>query len=318
MVLLRDGLILAVVGVLALPAAAPASETIGQNGTPVGCSDDLAYVQAAEAPGTPRYTPSSYGVITSWTGMTAGTPSTLQLLIAKPDPASGPHNFVIVRRDAVRTLAALNALNSFSGLRIPIEAGERLGMYVPSQIAGGYCEFAGSSGDSLRFPLAGGNPPDNTSIDFSQEAIQQRLNASAVVEPDTDRDVFGDETQDNCVGTAGQFNGCPNTFTIGKVKQKGTKPKVKVSATLPGAGTLKAGSPSDPALAAASAKTSLKPVTQALTAKTQQQVTLTLKLSKSAKRKLADKGKLKLQVKLSYTPTGGPAGSQTAKAKLKS
>jgi hypothetical protein len=145
----------------------------------------------------------------------------------------------------------------------------------------------------------------------------QQLDVSAALEPDSDLDGFGDETQDNCVGTAGPFDGCPSTVTVDKLRQKGTKPKVKATVTVPGQGTLKAGSPNDPALAAAAAN-SVKPISQTLSAKTRQQLTLTLKLTKSANRKLAKKGRLKLQVKLVYTPTGGPAASQAGKVKLKS
>jgi hypothetical protein len=309
-------------GVLVLARAAPASaaQVIGQNGPVNGCGTDQAYTMtAAEAPGSTSYSPSSYGVITSWTGMADATGGgTLRLLIMKPDPGTGPNNFIVVHKDQVRTLTQASALNTFTGIRIPIEAAERLGLYVPpTQPFTGDCDFgSGVIGNSIRWPNAGGDPPENTSIDFPN-SFDANLNASAVVEPDTDRDVFGDETQDKCLGTPGQFNGCPNTVAIGKVKQKGTKPKIKVSVTVPGPGTLRAGSPNDPALAAAAA-IRLKAVTQAFTATTAQQVTLTLKLTKSAKRKLADKGKLKVKIKLSYTPTGGPAGSQTAKAKLKS
>jgi ABC-type Na+ efflux pump permease subunit len=103
---------------------------------------------------------------------------------------------------------------------------------------------------------------------------------------------------------------------LDKLKQKGTK--VKVTATVPGAGTVKAGSPSDPSLARVSAvaKKSLKPVSQTVTSTSTQQVVLTLKLTKSAKRKLASKGKLKVKVKVIYTPSGGPSGSQTKTVKL--
>ena len=105
-------------------------------------------------------------------------------------------------------------------------------------------------------------------------------------------DVYGDETQDKCVGTAGGFNGCPNKFALGK--PKGKKGKVKVTATVPGAGTLSAGSASDQALAkAAKSRRQLKRVTRNLTSTTKQKVTLTLKLTKAAQRKLAENGNLK-------------------------
>jgi hypothetical protein len=36
----------------------------------------------------------------------------------------------------------------------------------------------------------------------------QRVNVSATLEPDADADGFGDETQDQCVGSAGPQSGC--------------------------------------------------------------------------------------------------------------
>jgi hypothetical protein len=106
--------------------------------------------------------------------------------------------------------------------------------------------------------------------------------------------------------------------TLDSAKQKGKKPKIKVTTTVPGAGTLQAGSANDASLASASGGTSLKAVSQAITATSRQQLILTLKLTKSARKKLASKGRLKTQVKVVYTPTGGPPGSQTRKVKLKS
>jgi hypothetical protein len=139
---------------------------------------------------------------------------------------------------------------------------------------------------------------------------------SGSVEPDSDSDGFGDETQDKCLGTAGTANGCPSAVTIDRLKQKGDT-RVKVTATVPGPGTLKVGSASDPALASEAAR-GLKAVTQTLSSTSKQQVSLRLKLTKSAIRSLKDAGKLKLKVKAVYTPPGGPAGSQTKKKMLKS
>jgi len=139
----------------------------------------------------------------------------------------------------------------------------------------------------------------------------------AKIETDADHDNFGDESQDKCVGTPGQYSGCPNTFGLGKAKAKGTK--VKLAVNIPGSGRLKAGSASDAGLAAA-AKSSpaLKRVTKTITSTNQQQVTLTLKLSKSGRAQLASAGKLKLKIKVLYTPPGGPSATKTTKAKLSS
>jgi hypothetical protein len=317
-VLPKGTIVVTLAGALALafPGAAPAVETIGQTSEAFFCSQDTAYVQKTLAAG-PSYSPSAYGVITSWSAIGNPIPDqSMKLLVLRPD---GGTQFSIVARDTTaRVFTNLNALNTFTGLRVPIEPSQRLGLYLPPGSDSGPCEFmTGNAGDVVGFLSTPVEPPDNAPFAYSGNDSPRRLNAQAAVEPDTDRDVFGDETQDKCVGTPGQFNGCPNTVTIGKLKQKGDK-KVKVTATVPGTGTLKVGSASDPALASAAAKKSIKAVTKNLTTTTKQQIKLTLKLTKSAIGKLDDQGKLKLKVKAVYTPVGGPPGSQTKKKKLRS
>ena len=46
-------------------------------------------------------------------------------------------------------------------------------------------------------------------------------------------------------------------------------------------------------------------------------IVVTLKLTKKAKRKLNEKGKIKINAQITFTPTGGTANSQTAKLKIK-
>jgi hypothetical protein len=198
--------------------------------------------------------------------------------------------------------------------RLPVQAGDLVGLDSPAganwldgiapQSGAGYGKFDPALADGSTGSPAGFS--SNLEVGFNGD-----------VEFDADRDVFGDETQDYCLGTAGAFSGCPNTFLLDSVRQTGRKPKVKVTATVPGAGTVQAGSPSDPALASASAKRSLKPVSETLTSTTYQQAVLALKLTKSAKRKLAERRKLKAKVKVLYRPPGGPAVSQTRQVNLK-
>jgi hypothetical protein len=188
----------ALIATNAWPSEASAAEVIGQSGSGFGCADGLSYVQAQEAPGTPRYTPATNGVITSWSAMAEGTADrTLQLLVLRPDSGAGLNNFIAVQKDAVRTLTELNSLNTFtSGVGLPIEAGDRLGLYVPDGQPGGSgtCDIGSfTAGDNLRW--YGAEAPLGTSVDFSGGNFE-RLNASAVVEPDCDRDTLGDETQD--------------------------------------------------------------------------------------------------------------------------
>ena len=296
-------------GVLALafPGVAGAAQTIGQAGLDGGACTNRVFVQHDLATG-PSYSPSSYGVITSWGAEANGSAGqTLQLTVLSQD---ADLDYTILRRDSVRTLANLNALNTFTGLRLPIDAGQLIGVYEPPGSQAD-CESFGSTGDQVAFSDIG-NPSDGVSTTYNGFDTPFRVNAQAVVEPDTDRDVFGDESQDKCVGSAGTANGCPSTVAIDKLKQKGDK-KLKVTVTVPGAGTVQVGSPS----ALASAK-NLNTATKTLTATTKQQVALVVKLTKSSIAKLDRTGKLKVKVKAVYTPAGGPPGSATAKKKLKS
>ena len=187
---------------------------------------------------------------------------------------------------------------------LPIQAGDLIGLNAPSGSEVPRFTPPTSTESVWNPPLPDGTTATAPSSSFP--GFESLFNAD--VESDTDHDGFLDDTQDKCVGTTGTFNGCPNTVALDMLKQKGTKPKVTVKLTVPGAGTLKAGS----------ASTTLKPVARTLTSTTRQQVTLTLKLTASAERKLAAKGKLNAQVKVVYTPPGGPAGTQTGKVKLMS
>jgi hypothetical protein len=298
---------------LAFPATAPAAETIGQVGTAgvllATCTDDEAYLQQAIAAGAP-YSPSNYGVITSWRARSKSfSDQTVKLMVFRDD---GSNQFSVVAKDSVtRTLASVaDALNTFTDTRIPIEANQRIGVYLPAGSTEG-CEFAsGNPADEAGFsvPFGVGEPPEGVPFDYTGTDSGNRVNAQAVVEPDTDRDIFGDETQDRCIGSAGTANGCPSTVTIGKIKQKGVN-KVKVTVTVPGAGTLEVGPAGAQTLKAKSTK---------LSAITEQKLTLGLKLTKSARSKLIDAGKLKVKVRAVYTPPGGTPGSAQKKKKLKS
>jgi hypothetical protein len=285
------------------PPPTGAAVTIGQTFTPNStCGGDTFFQQASL---TQQYSAPSPGVITTWAFQADAAPPPLKFKVGRP---VGGNDYTIVAESA-GVNPTPDILNTYL-TRISVQAGDQIGFFAG---LGACADQDALAGNMITFFNADLSP--GVTATFAQED-ERLIDVSAILEPDADNDGFGDETQDKCVGTAGAFNGCPNALTLGKVKQKGTKPKVKVTATVPGAGTLSAGSPNDPVLAAAAAK-SLKPVTQTLTSTRSQTVNLTLKLTKSAKRKLADKEKLKLQVKLVYTPPGGPPGSQQKKAKLR-
>lgn len=307
-------LVVTLASVAAFPAAAPAAQQLGSVGNAGACVENFIYLSPSVAV-APDYFADAPGVITSWsTNVDSDVNPTLAFRVLSSD---GGGNYTVLQRDVVRTLQP-SVLNVITGLHLPIESGQTIGVFVPPGQQGGNGSCLSNTGAiSDTHSFDGGDPPIGTSTSYSAPQNNTKLNLSALVEPDTDRDTFGDETQDKCVGAAGPAEGCPNTFSLGKAKGKGSK--VVLSATVPGAGTIVAGAANDNSLRARTAKKKslLKKITRTLTGTGQQTVRLTLKLTKAAKKKLARAGKLKLRIKVLYTPPGGTAGSQTVKVTLK-
>lgn len=282
-------------------STAAAATTVGATfpPTPDLCSDTI--LQTASPNG--QYTVPFSGVLTSWSYQAGAAPPLVNFKVARSE---GGNQFTIIG-DSGQTSQGPSLLNNHP-IRIPVRVGDVIGAYGTG--AGTPCRFS-TSYDAHR--ALGDRPAGDTTTYSPVAGIQ--IDIAAGLEPDADSDDFGDESQDKCVGTPGTANGCPSTVTIDRLKQKGNT-KVKVSVTVPGAGTVAVGSPTDRILASKAAK-GLKAVTRTLTATSKQQLVLTLKLTKAAIAKLADAGKLKLKVKAVYTPVGGPPGSATKKKKLR-
>jgi hypothetical protein len=299
---------LAALSLAASASPAGAAVTVGQTFTPSQFfGGDGTFIQSG-SPGNTYSVPAD-GVITSWSfEAAAGATPPLKLKIFRP---AGGNDFTTVGASQLETPTPA-ALNTWP-TRIAVKAGDLLGHYYTGAMTFSYQDVPGYP---THEDTSGTDTPPGSTATYSSSGDHQ-IDVSAVLEPDGDKDGFGDESQDKCVGTPGPSNGCPSTVALGKAKVKGTK--VKVTATVPGAGTLGAGSASDPALAsqAAKSKPPLKGVTQTLTGTTTQNVVLTLKLTKAAKGRLKQRGKLKLNIKAVYRPVGGPPGSATTKAKLK-
>jgi hypothetical protein len=287
---------------------AGAAVTLGQTGTPTGgCPGSNVSVQSSVG-GPPGYTvPPGFGVITSWSFQGDPIPGSGKLLVWRSTGVAS--QFILLRKSATEAFSPGTVANF--PVRFPVQPNDLIGM-----IANRPCVGLGPPGDLVEVRTLATEPAEGSVVTMDGSVSNQRILIAAQVEVDTDHDDFGDDTQDRCIGAPGAANGCPSTVTIDKLKQKGDT-RVKVTVTVPGAGTLKVGSPSDPALASAAAK-SLKAKSKILTVTSKQQLKLTLKLTRSAIGKLEDAGALKLKVKAVYTPVGGPPGSQTKKKKLRS
>jgi len=173
---------------LFLLAAAPAqagTSTGSTNGS--GISTCPAGWTAVQQTGGNYQTPA--GVVTRWfTQASAAPQGTMRLVILRgtTDP------YAVIGESGVETIAAIG-FNAFV-TRIPVAAGDRLAV----SSTGGPCLWFNSP-DQVRYCVNcyGGPGTQLTTTDLHPD---HRLNVSAYIEPDTDSDAWGDESQDNCFG----------------------------------------------------------------------------------------------------------------------
>jgi hypothetical protein len=149
------------------------------------------------------------GVITSWSFHAGATAPQLKFKVARP---VGPTSYTIVGDTGVHSTAP-NILNTFPA-QIPVLAGDVIGFFT-----------ATGSHPCLR-PNTGHNYVVN-SADLPpgrrrrSGARSTSVDISAVLEPDADKDGFGDETQDRCPTEPSQTGGpCSRAITLAASKSK--------------------------------------------------------------------------------------------------
>jgi hypothetical protein len=223
------------VGALALaPSPAGAAVTIGETFTPTGglqCQNDSWFQGVSPAPPAVQYSAPSAGVITSWSFEAAATaPTLLRFKVFRP--TSDPEMFQVVGR-SVHEHPHASATNTFE-TRLPVELGDLIGLYAEGSAVP--CQRA-QAGYFLRFQI--GDDPLGTTTNYvgGQSAgpwADVQLDVSAQLEPDSDNDGFGDETQDACPDDqAVQAGACPpdpdtaapQTALNRKPKKKSTRRK---------------------------------------------------------------------------------------------
>ena len=160
---------------------------------------------------------------------------------------------------------------------IPVRAGDVLGLNDDTVDTG--CAFSVPGQASL---IKLGNLADGEAGAFGNEG-GLRLNVTAVIDP-------------------------TNSFTLGKVIRNQKKGTATLMANVPNPGTL-TGSGKGVKVAGAAV------ISETVTAPGE--VKLTIRAKGKRKAKLNDTGKVKLNAKISYTPTGGTASTQPLKVKLK-
>ncbi len=222
--------------------AAPTAVTVGQAAaTPAqttGCGPDAVFFQDTVGGGTPTYTVPSAGVITSWSVMgDVSLAAKVQLKVG----LEAPDNVYTITGSSVPKQLTPSTLNTFTS-RIPVTAGDRLGLRVPVGAIAPCGVLTGNAADTIRY--IGGTGPDpalGSTYATNTASATVRVNVSANVEPDVDNDGFGDVTQDLCPTVTSSQGDCvaPDTG-FGKVKKtvktKAQKARVSIPLTATEAG----------------------------------------------------------------------------------
>jgi Bacterial Ig domain len=188
------GVLVTVGLVLALAPAAQADVTIGSalpppsGGTEV-CAPGCTYSSIAIA-GRQTVAPSR-GIITRW--RIRGGPAVPVRLVVLRRPAGPGGPAELAGRSAQVTPAADDVMSTFDvDVRIPILAGEYIGIELAANVQAGYfADVATSARDKWMPPVGPG-----VSLSPTGSSVGREVLANADVEPDVDGDGLGDTTQD--------------------------------------------------------------------------------------------------------------------------
>lgn len=168
------------------------------------------------------------GVITKLRIRTSGAGGSVTAMVARPmrpypgflyDVTTVALESIIVTPDA-----SPSGHITEKSVRVPVLAGDTLGIAGPTSIATSH-PLSGSSAQTCGWrPLADVPPAGATSAFNNGSCNQWWPSIQAVVEPDVDADGYGDETQDLCASDATRQTTCPalpaHDITVSLVKQR--------------------------------------------------------------------------------------------------
>lgn len=208
--------LLAVVG----PASASAATEFGDACVANRAEDNFGLFEIS-APGNPLPTAApANGVITKWKVNVVPTSVTI------------PTALKVVRQTSSGILVLAEASGVVTGgtnafdARIPVQAGDRLGIYGPGADIGTlYCETAETAhiASFIPGPVGSTNPYEDGDAPI-------RVPMVGVLEPDVDNDGYGDETQDKCPRSPALQAPCP-IVTLDAVGLPGAKSVTVMVAT---------------------------------------------------------------------------------------
>jgi hypothetical protein len=313
---------LTVAGVLAAsliaPAGAAAATEFGDNcvaDTPTPGKQPTVFELSAPTSGLPSAAPTS-GVITKW--KLALTPEAVVtipqgLRVLRLNTAA--KSAQIVGEASGNVVAGSNTFDA----RVPVQAGDRLGLYGASETYGALlCSKAG--GENMLGLFEGGGSGVGSSVPYIEGKTTARVPLSAMIEPDADGDGYGDETQDKCPQAASLQTECPvvvvDSFALAKKSSILVLVSTDESAPVTVSGTAKL--PKAGKSASASAKAKLKKVTHTVPAGKLVRFTLKFPASlKSALRSLPRGKSITVKLQAQAKSVAGQVSKDKAKLKLK-
>ena len=202
---------IAAAALMVAPSLATGATTIGQTFTPdATCVSNFTRVQSVAPSG--QYAAPADGVITRWSFQAGATPPTgLKFKVGRAAPGADfttNATFTIIGESfSVNPVAS--TLNSYP-IQIPVQAGDRIGQF---QTSGGNCR---RTDPIYTHHSTSGDQPPGSSLSYGPFSASQ-LDISAILEPDCDKDGFGDETQDQNLSTcAAPGPGSTSVFCKGK------------------------------------------------------------------------------------------------------
>jgi hypothetical protein len=190
------------ISLLGATSAAAATE-VGDNCAATSGATNYTMLQLARAPGSalPLTVPSS-GIVTKWK-VNSTIPSAFVQKLRVFRSTANPKAFQTVAESTDGTV--VQGQNTFQ-TQIPVQAGDRFGVYAASPSAVLYCGTANAADE---MGALSGNAAVGTTNEFPPVAGAQ-VAVSAIVEPDAVGDGFGDESQDKCPRSAAlQAVECP-------------------------------------------------------------------------------------------------------------
>ena len=213
------------VAALVVAPGAPAATEVGNdceaNGMVVGATI-FPFTNGPNSP-LPVSVPAA-GIATQWVVRTHPGADVHAERLKVFRPTSDPNRFQVVAESGLENVAS--GRNSFE-IRIPVEPRDRFG--VTGRSGGGAIAcLPPRPGDVGGVFFA--DSPMGSNISFAEDETAQAA-VSAIVEPDRDKDGYGDETQDRCPTSAAYQGDCPVVTLTANGKARKRSILVRVSAS---------------------------------------------------------------------------------------